>query len=151
MPFVALGIVIVVVVLGSLMLLIGRLRGMANDSAQNVRDRFAGRTLHYFAPNANFFGQQSLGMGQMRGNGTLALTDDELYFLRWAPQKEFVVPLPAIESVVIARSHLGKTRFGPLVKVIFTDEHGASDSMAWQVKDPYNLKQQLEELISPQS
>ena len=37
----------------------------------------------------NFFGQESLGLGQIRGNGVLVLTEKELYFEMWHPKKYY--------------------------------------------------------------
>ena len=150
MPYVAFGIVTVVVTLGMAIFLLRWLKRLAKNNAQAVRDRYAGRTLHILVENVNFFGQQSLGVTQGRGNGTLAVAEDEIYFLRWLPQKEFVVPLRDIESVEIVKSFLGKTRFTPLLKITFRSASGTSDAMAWHVGDAYNLKEQLEERISAQ-
>jgi hypothetical protein len=120
------------------------LRRRAHSHAQG---RYAGRDIHLLLENVNFYGQQSLGRGQMRGNGTFALADDELYFVRWLPRREYIVPLRDIESVEIVKSFLGKTNFRALLKINFRNEDGESDAMAWQVKDPYNLKELLEALI----
>ena len=148
MPYIIIAIVVVVLALLAMLMLIARwLRRMAHRGTQAVQDRYAGRTIHHLDSGANFFGQQSLGVSQVRGNGTLALTDGELYFLRWAPQKEFIVPLRDIESVEIVKSFLGKSKFRPLLKINFRNAEGASDAMAWLVADAYNLKEQLEELI----
>jgi hypothetical protein len=126
MPYIVLGCVI------------AWLRLIRNSRAQTV-------------PDANFFGQQSLGIRQVRGGGALALVDDEIYFLRWLPQREYIVPLRDIESVEIVKSFLRKTVFRDIVKINFRNEDGESDAMAWLVKDPYNLKELLEELLSAKS
>lgn len=84
---------------------------------------------------ASFFGQESLGPTQMRGNGTLILTDSELIFELWVPGRTFRVPLANIQALETPTSHLGKTRFAALLKVVFTDAQAATDSMAWQVRD----------------
>ena len=110
---------------------------------QSAQERYAGQTIHLLLENVNFYGQQSQRLKQVRGNGTLAIASDELYFVRWIPQKEYIVPLRDIESVEIVKSFLGKTNFRPLLKINFRNAEGESDAMAWLVKDPYNLKDQL--------
>jgi type II secretory pathway component PulJ len=84
---------------------------------------------------ASFFGQESRGVAQMRGNGTLILTDTELIFEMWVPNNTFRIPLRHIQSLENPRSFLGKSRFTPLLKVVYTNEQGTKDAMAWQVPD----------------
>lgn len=84
---------------------------------------------------ANFFGQESLGRTQMRGNGALVLTDTELIFEMWVSDKQFRVPLLNIQSIENPTSFLGKSRLTPLLKVVYRNEKGVTDAMAWQVSD----------------
>lgn len=84
---------------------------------------------------ANFFGQESLGRTQMRGNGALVLTDTELIFEMWVSDKQFRVPLLNIQSIENPASFLGKSRLTPLLKVVYRNEKGVTDAMAWQVSD----------------
>ena len=60
--------------------------------------------------SANFFGQESLGLGQIRGNGVLILTEKELYFEMWSPKK-LHIPINSIQRIGTPTSHLTKTRF----------------------------------------
>jgi hypothetical protein len=83
---------------------------------------------------ANFFGQTSKGKWQVRGNGALVLTEDELWFRMAIPRKELVIPLKQITNISIAKSHLGKSKLRPLLLVEFDLELG-SDSAAWLVED----------------
>jgi len=46
----------------------------------------------FFSKEVNFFGQKSAGRAQVRGNGSLLLTPDELHFLRWLPKKIWLSP-----------------------------------------------------------
>jgi len=82
---------------------------------------------------------------QLRGNGTLVLTDSELYFERWVPHREYRIPLASIRAIETPSSFLGKTNFRPLVKVVFQTEAGQTDSIAWLVRDVEGLKQAIEE------
>jgi hypothetical protein len=119
------------------------LRRLAAQRTQAIRERFPNAKL--IVPGANFYGQESRGVMQMRGNGTLVLTDSELYFEGWLPRREFRIPLGAIQTIETPTSYLGKTNFRPLVKVVFRDAAGQTDSMAWLVPDVGGLKHALEE------
>lgn len=119
------------------------LHRLAAQRAQAARERFPNARL--IVPGANFFGQESHGLTQLRGNGTLVLTDNELHFERWLSRREYRIPLHAIRAIEMATSYLGKSIFRPLLKVVFVDEAGNTDSMAWYVPDVEDLKRTLEE------
>jgi hypothetical protein len=97
-------------------------------------------------PDAMFFGQQSKGATQLRGTGTLVLTDKELYFRKWAVGDELTIPFSSIESIETPKGHLGKTYGRPLLKVNYRREDGQADSVAWFVGDLPQVKGQLETL-----
>jgi hypothetical protein len=117
------------------------IKGLAGARADEARQRYSGARL---IVNASFFGQQSLGVTQGRGNGTLIVTDSELVFDRWLPRKEFKVALKSIEAIETPNSFLGKSRFTPLLKVVFRTEGGQPDAMAWQVPDLEEAKRVVE-------
>lgn len=85
-------------------------------------------------PDANFFGQSSKGMAQVRGNGALVLTDDCLWSRLALPAREITIPLRDIVSVSTRRSHLGRSCLRPLLYVEFQSNEG-DDSVAWVVRD----------------
>jgi hypothetical protein len=101
---------------------------------QEVRRKYAGRSIIRQSVGANFFGRSSGGLGQIRGNGVLLLTADELYFLMFAPRKELSVPLDSVTSVTTPRSHLGKSVGMRLLRVDFRSETG-EDAAAWALRD----------------
>ncbi|HUT80287.1 MAG TPA: hypothetical protein VMZ29_03715 [Candidatus Bathyarchaeia archaeon] len=84
---------------------------------------------------ANFFGQESSGVWQIRGNGVLLLTSDELFFEMWMPKRKTSIPISSIIKVDTTKWHLGKTKNRLLLKVIFTNENGQTDSAAWLIRD----------------
>ena len=94
--------------------------------------------------NANFFGIESRGAMQIRGNGILLLTDTALVFEMFRPTRDFLIPLANIEKIELARSHLAKTVFQPLLKVYFTNEEGYMDSVAWWLANPGGWKSVLD-------
>jgi hypothetical protein len=83
--------------------------------------------------SANSFGQESLGVKQVRGNGLLILTEHELFFGMYVPRKDWHIPLKTITIIEIVRSHLYKTKSRDLLKVVFTNKFGKIDSIAWLV------------------
>lgn len=85
--------------------------------------------------SANFLGLQSRGAAQIRGNGCLAATHDEILFLMWLPRRELRIDRARVTQVGRVRSHLGKTIFRDLLKVSFTNDEGEPDSIAWFVRD----------------
>ena len=113
---------------------------------QAIRERFP--TADLYIPNVNFFGQQSRGVMQLRGNGTFVLTRDEIFFERWLPRAEFVVPLAHIKSVETVNSFLGKIVFRSLLKVVYQNQSGQLDAIAWLVPDLEDLKKMIEDRIA---
>ena len=85
------------------------------------------------APMANYFGTGSKGMGQVRGNGVLLLTESSLYFRMLMPDRDFIIPVDSIFEVSTPRSFLGKSKMSPLLRVDFRKPDGGEDSAAWMV------------------
>ena len=109
------------------------LRRAASQKEASARRRYPNALM--VDRTASFFGQESRGVTQMRGNGTLILTDTELIFEMWVPNSTFRIPLRDIQRIEQPTSFLGKTRFAPLLKVMYTAGVATTDSMAWQVRD----------------
>lgn len=95
--------------------------------------------------SVNFFGQESRKATQMRGNGTMILTDDEIIFKQWVVNKVFRIPYRSITGIENPTSFLGKSQFVPLLKIVYTDEQGQQDSMAWRVRDLGELTRLINE------
>ena len=85
--------------------------------------------------NVNGLGLQSRGRGQVRGNGRLVLTPEELRFRQWVPQRETTIPLAAVTSVGTERTWLGKWVGSKLLCVRWRTPDGGEDAMAWQVRE----------------
>jgi len=85
--------------------------------------------------NARGLGLESRGRGQVRGNGWLMLTDDELRFSQWVPSRETRIPLAAVTTVETKRWWLGKSVGSRLLCVRWRTPDGAEDAMAWEVRD----------------
>ncbi len=83
----------------------------------------------------NSLGLESLGRAQIRGNGTLALSIDELRFRQWVPRRDIRIPLANVTHAGTERWWLGKTVGGRLLCVRWRNEDGSEDAIAWHVRD----------------
>lgn len=119
--------------------------------AKEVLDKSKGKDVLGVSSSANFFGQESLGVTQLRGNGVLVLTNEELYFEMWLPKREFHIPISSIVDIETPKSHLGKTKFRPLLKVVFKNEKGEIDSVAWLLRNVPHWKEGLKKLSQGRS
>lgn len=128
-----LGIVaLVLLALGGLLWFLSRkLKALRIQREDEVSRALAGQEIRFRDPSANFFGVESLGRTQVRGNGILTVTGEGVHFLMWVPRREFWVPAEKITGVETARAHLGKTMGRDLVKLTYINPDGAADSGAW--------------------
>jgi hypothetical protein len=85
--------------------------------------------------NVQGLGLESRGKGQVRGNGWLVLTADELRFRQWVPDRETRIPRSAITAVETDRWWLGKSVGVKLLIVRWRTPAGGDDAMAWRVRD----------------
>jgi hypothetical protein len=86
--------------------------------------------------SVNYFGLESKGVMQIRGNGVLILTNKKLFFEMWVKPKTIVeIPLNSIQKIEAVKSHLGKTKFRKLLKISFINDQQNLDSVAWLVRD----------------
>jgi hypothetical protein len=109
--------------------------GLFKKRIKEIFDLFQGSPIITSAENVNYFGQESKGLGQVRGNGCLILTDYELYYEMWTPKRVLRIPRKNIFRVENPppKWHLKKTKNRPLLKVHFINEEGIEDSAAWIV------------------
>ena len=122
------GLIVFVAVMRGIMALVRR------RLYQRIRRKFAGHTIIRMSIGANFLGQISKGLGQIRGNGALVLTPDQLYFGLFAPRRELTIELGDVVSLSTPRVHLGKTVGAKLLRVDFYTD-GGQDAAAWAVRD----------------
>ncbi|TFF93502.1 MAG: hypothetical protein EU544_05790 [Promethearchaeota archaeon] len=114
---------------------------------KEILEKFNEAEIVQVTENANFFGVESKGGKQVRGNGVLTLTKGELYFEMWVPKKILSVPLNSIKKVTTTRHHLKKVKFVDLLKIEFVNEEGNDDSVAWWVKEVQEWITKLEGLL----
>ena len=143
-------LLIVLIVCGAIVLffgLFGLIFRLQKKRAGEVLARFKGRKVFGVTSGANFFGRQSAGMAQVRGNGVLVLAEGELYFEMLAPKKSLSIPFTALRSVETVRSFLGKTRGRSLLKVDFENDQGEPDAAAWLIGKHKHWKDALQKVI----
>ena len=102
---------------------------------KEILSKFPEHKIALQSVGANFFGVESKGVKQVRGNGVLLLTDYELFFEMWWPKRILEIPIRDIIKVDNSKWHLKKTKSRPLVKVYFINKEGKEDSAAWMVRD----------------
>lgn len=122
---------------------INMLRRLFNKRISKIKQKYSERGIRS-ETDANFFGVESHGKMQIRGNGILLLTETDLVFGMFKPTRDFTIPLSKVEKIDLVQSHLGKSVFRPLLKVHFTNEKGHPDSVAWWVANPTEWKVLLE-------
>ena len=104
-------------------------------AAARVRARLGEDRILLMDDRANSLGIESRGVAQIRGNGCLAATGDEVLFVMWIPRRELLIERERITAVERAGSHVGKTIGRPLLRLRYIDEAGREDSVAWFVRD----------------
>ena len=87
------------------------------------------------AENVRGLGLESRGPKQLRGNGRLVLTHDELRFRMLVPDRETVIPLASVIDVGAEKTWLGKWVGRRLFRVRWRTPDGGADAMAWEVRD----------------
>ncbi len=123
------------------------LKSIVIKQKQEIKKRFQGKDILKMSVGANCFGQETVGLAQVRGNGTLVLTEEGLFFKMWMPQKTIMIDMAEITGLEIVKSHLGKTKFCPLLKVSFTNQEGVQDSVAWLVPDPNDWSREIQRFL----
>jgi hypothetical protein len=63
------------------------------------------------------------------------------------PKKELIILVKTICQITNPKSHMHKSVFRPLLKVVFTNEKGDKDSAAWFVQDLNSWNKIFNELI----
>jgi hypothetical protein len=111
------------------------LRRLRDDTAQEVGDRLGADAIVRLDDVVRFFGLSSAGMFQIRGNGCLAATEDQLLFRLWVPRREVLIGRAGVTAIDTPRSHRGKATLRRLLRVTYTDMKGEQDAAAWEVRD----------------
>ena len=81
------------------------LKRMFKKRIKEILDKYKDNKIIIYDEMANFFGQESLGVWKIRGNGVLLLTDMALFYEMWKPKKEISIPIKSITKVTNPKSH----------------------------------------------
>ena len=109
------------------------LKRLFKNRIKEVMDQFDEKEIVMEFYKANFFGLESWGRKQVRGNGVLVLTNNELFFGMFKPAKNLSIQLDSIIKIKTSdKSHLSKATFMRLLKITYLNE-GKEDTAAWLV------------------
>lgn len=122
------------------------LKRVEKTRAEKLINRIGEENIVLISSNVNYFGKKSDGIKQIKGNGILILTYEELIFEMWLPKKSFKIPLMSVESMETSKSHLGKTKFRPLLKINFRNNENEIDTCAFLVANLEKWKEKLQSL-----
>jgi hypothetical protein len=96
------------------------------------------RLLGYERPlleaDARLVGVRSLGWGQLRGTGSMALSSRELVFVMWVPRRELRIQRHAITGAETGHGLAGKWTSGRLLHVRWR-VGDTTDEAAWAVPE----------------
>lgn len=140
------GLVVAIIVgFFAILVIVGasRLRRMRN--AYRARVEAVGPT--ELSGQANFFGQASEGKTQVRGLGTLLLTETEVVFVQLMPARELWVLRSSITSCRVTRHFLGKTQGRDLL-VVMWDANGMGDAAAFDTANISDWISRLDPSVS---
>lgn len=115
---------------------------------KEIMEKFVNHNIILFSTGANYFGQESKGYSQIRGNGVLILLNEKIYFEMWKPKKILEIPITKIFKTTSPKSHLKKSKFKPLLKVHFQNNENKNDSAAWLVRNLDNWVENIQNLTN---
>ena len=127
------------------------LKKLFRKRIEEIHEKFRDKKILLADDMSNFFGLESLGVWKVRGNGVLLLTEEELFFGMWKPQKELSILIKKIQEITNPKSHMHRSIFKPLLKVTFKNTNGENDSAAWYVQNLDKWNDVIKKLISKNS
>lgn len=124
------------------------LNNLKRKRAEELFKNYHKDRIIYFSREVNFFGQKSKDGLNIRGNGSLLLTPDQLHFKKWLPDQDLIIPLKDIKNVERVDSFMGKSKNKPLLKIDFNNKNGEIDSAAWFLDNMHNWEKVLQDYIT---
>ncbi|MDY6796528.1 MAG: hypothetical protein SWK76_14810 [Actinomycetota bacterium] len=131
-------IIFLAVVLGAAVLVLNAtlilrwLRRLRREAIAGLREDVGSQRV-YQVDDCNFFGVESAGYGQARGNGVMALAQRGIYFRMLIPRKHLFIPLASVREISHPRWFKGRSKARELLRVDFTGQAGERDAAAWLV------------------
>lgn len=123
-------------------------QNMKSAGMERMQEHFPAQEIVRSEQTANFLGLESRGRGQIRGNGVLALTRNELWFSRFVMRDDISIPTDSIQEVRLVNAHLGKRILGRQLLYVSFLTSDTIDAAAWLVADPQEWKRIIESLRS---
>ena len=128
--------------------LVSKLRGKVREANQAALDRLGEHNIIEYIEGANFFGQKSRGMGQVRGNGCLGISRDAIVFEMWLPRRSFEILVRNITAVHEERSFLGKAvGMAKVIVIDYKSETGTEDAMGFVLPDWREKLKAIQKLV----
>jgi len=127
--------VLIFIVLAMVVAMVSLVKKSTMRAGKELEERYPGERI-VLRDGGNFFGLKSRGVGQVRGNGLLALTEKRIIFKQLIPSKWFEILLERIIDIEHPKSFLGKSVGVKLLQVNFTNDEGEHDAIAWAVREP---------------
>lgn len=122
------------------------------DELEEVfQKRFAGRKVKLLEKHAIFVAQESDGYSHFRGQGYLALSDDELYFKRVLGNKTIFLPITVILEAGETNRLGGQSLGRRMLHIRFKNPSGQNDSVALQVKELQQWQDAISSAINKKS
>ena len=122
------------------------LKRLFKKRIEEVYEKFDKKEIVMDLYKANFFGLESSGLKQTRGNGVLILTNKELFFGMLKPERDLSIPLNSIIKINTSeKSHLKKKTAMRLLKITFQND-GKEDIAAWLVSKLDNWETAIRKL-----
>ena len=109
-------------------------QNMKSVGMERMQEHFPAQEIVRSEQTANFLGLES--RGQIRGNGVLALTGNELWFSRFVMRDDISIPTDNIQEVRLVNAHLGKRILGRQLLYVSFMTSDTIDAAAWLVADP---------------
>lgn len=125
-------IIVALVVTGDIVFFVWWIKRLRAGAIEALREAVGDERV-YHVEDCNFFGLQSSGYKQWRGNGVLALTGKGIHFRMFIPRRYLFVPVDAMREISEPRSFLGKSKAKKLLRVDFANSAGEKDACAWLV------------------
>lgn len=115
---------------------VARVRTKRAEAREALERKLAGRRVLARDDRALYLGLGSRRGFELRGNGCLAATDDEILFEMWVPRRSLSISRARVLAVESGRAHAGKTIGFELVRVRFREPDGREESAAWATREP---------------
>ncbi len=133
---IALVVLIVIVAVGVIagLAFAPMLKKRGDSAANRCREALGADQIRLMEPKANGFGTEPATAGGLRGMGCLALSDDELMFVTWAPQHEFRVKRSAITSVSTSADDLTGVQKA-MIMVAYTAEGDSEATASFRIPE----------------